>query len=57
MTTRVGFALIAVITLSMPTAPAALAKDCGFMISNAGIGKKAPAPKKLAIAAFQIRYD
>ena len=33
------------------------AKACGFQITNQGIGKKAPAPKKVAIASFQIRFD
>ncbi|MCP3978541.1 MAG: hypothetical protein GY716_04290 [bacterium] len=33
------------------------AKACGFQITNQGVGKKVPAPKKVAIASFQIRFD
>lgn len=33
------------------------AKACGFQITNQGIGKKVPFPKKVAIASFQVRFD
>lgn len=32
-------------------------KACGFTTVNQGVGKKTPAPKKIAIAGFQIRFD
>lgn len=72
MARRVNFVLIVVLFLAAPATFAAKdcdidmtsnativksAKACGFNISNAGIGKKVPAPKKVAIAAFQIRFD
>ncbi len=72
MARRVNFILIVVLFLAAPATFAAKdcdidmtsnativksAKACGFNISNAGIGKKVPAPKKVAIAAFQIRFD
>lgn len=42
---------------SSPKALLKSAKACGFQITNDGIGKKIPVPQKVAIAAFQVRFD
>ena len=50
-------AKICEIDMTSPKTILKTSKKCGFSTSNQGIGKKTPAPKKVAIAAFQIRFD